>query len=321
MNWVLKYRTVRIPCTAASTACPEPSRRERSECVPPTPESPAPTERALPACAEPTERALFTLSPASREEGPVPSAAERTVAQGSPAERPAPRPGALAGRPPGRELACTERSERALSERERARRPHPACPEPGRRARHARICSICCHPDRDAIEEDFIHWHSPSDIAFDYHLPDRSSVYRHAHATGLFARRRRNLRFVLERLLERVDKVKVTAHAVIRAVRAYTRINDAGEWIEPPTRIIVSSVSPSLPPSPALTQHAQRLAALAPSAAEGSEGEGALPACTERSERACTGPSERACTGPSERIPTKARAKPRSNRHKRLQSR
>ena len=255
MHWVLKYRTVRIPCTAANPATEPP---------------------ALPApCAS---------------EGSVAEAgvAGGTVAQGSPAERPAPRPGALARRSARRELA------------ERPRPPHPG--------RHARICSICCHPDRDAIEEDFIHWHSPSDIAFDYHLPDRSSVYRHAHATGLFARRSRNLRFVLENLLERVDKVKVTAHAVIRAVRAYTRINDAGEWIEPPTRIIVSSGSPSLLSSPALTQHAQR----------------ALPArtaCTEPSERVYTEPSERARTRPSERIPTKARAKPRSNRHKGLQSR
>ncbi len=271
MNWVLKYRTVRIPCSAACT--------ERSERVPPATELPA-----LPApCAS---------------EGSVAeaSAPEGTVAQGTPAERPAPRLDKLALNKAERP-ALRQAERLALSKVEGARRPHPG--------RHARICSICCHPDRDAIEEDFIHWHSPSDIAFDYHLPDRSSVYRHAHATGLFARRSRNLRFVLENLLERVDKVKVTAHAVIRAVRAYTRINDAGEWIEPPTRILVSSVSPSLLPSPALTQHAQR----------------ALPACTERSERARTEPSERACTEPSERVSSKARAKPRSNRHRRPQSR
>lgn len=260
MNWVLKYRTVRIPCSAVNPAIEPPSL-------------PAP-------CA----------SEGSAAEA---SAAEGTVAQRSPAEPPAPRPGALARRSAPREPV--------LSEAERARRPHPA--------RHARICSICNHPDRDAIEEDFTHWHSPSDIAFDYHLPDRSSVYRHAHATGLFARRSRNLRFVLENLLERVDKVKVTAHAVIRAVRAYTRINDAGEWIEPPTRIIVSSGSPPAARSPVYTERSER----------------ALPASTQHAQRvalpACTEPSERARTRPSERIPGKARAKPHSNRHRRPQSR
>jgi hypothetical protein len=193
---------------------------------------------------------------------------------------------------------------------EGTRPPHPG--------RHARICSICRHPDRDAIEEDFIHWYSPSDIAIDYNLPDRSSVYRHAHATGLFARRSRNLRFVLERLLERVDKVKVTAHAVVRAVSAYTRINDRGEWIDPPTRIIVSSGPSPVAALPASTKHAQRLALPALSGAEGSEVEGALPAPSGPEESQRQGSKARRLR--PERI-CGDRAKLRSNRHRRPQSR
>ncbi len=114
-----------------------------------------------------------------------------------------------------------------------------ARPDPGR---HGRKCSVCCHPDRDAIEEAFIHWHSPTLIAQDYEISD-DSVYRHAYATGLDAVRSRNLRCALERILGKAQRVVPTADSIVRAVRAYTRINDAGEWVEPPTHVIVSSGS------------------------------------------------------------------------------
>ncbi len=61
-------------------------------------------------------------------------------------------------------------------------------------------------------------------------LLDRSSIYRHAHATGLFALRRRNSRAVLERLVERVDEVSVTDVGILRALREYNRLNDEGQW-------------------------------------------------------------------------------------------
>jgi len=64
---------------------------------------------------------------------------------------------------------------------------------PGRRpllppdfSRHARRCCICSHPDRDAIEGDFIRWHSVELIAREYKIATRKSIYRHAHCTGLF---------------------------------------------------------------------------------------------------------------------------------------
>jgi hypothetical protein len=70
--------------------------------------------------------------------------------------------------------------------------------------RHQHLCSVCNHPDREAIEADFLRWGRPSQIAVTYNIRDRSSMYRHAHATGLFALRTRNLRWILERMLERV---------------------------------------------------------------------------------------------------------------------
>ena len=43
-------------------------------------------------------------------------------------------------------------------------------------ARHARKCRICSHPDRDAIEGDFIRWRSPELIAKDHQISDRTSA-------------------------------------------------------------------------------------------------------------------------------------------------
>jgi hypothetical protein len=106
--------------------------------------------------------------------------------------------------------------------------------------RHCRRCSICKHPDRELIEEDFLHWVSPAEIAGQYHLPNRLSVYRHAHAFGLFARRQLNIRSVAEHMLEEGSSVSVTAGSVLKALRAFTQITDDGRWIEPPKRVVVT---------------------------------------------------------------------------------
>jgi hypothetical protein len=57
--------------------------------------------------------------------------------------------------------------------------------------RHKRNCSVCSHPQQAEIEADFISWRSPAVIAREYGLADRTSVYRHAHALNLFAKRQR----------------------------------------------------------------------------------------------------------------------------------
>jgi len=53
-----------------------------------------------------------------------------------------------------------------------------------------------------------------------------------AYALGLFEKRRRNLRAVLERIVERVDEVEVNAAAVISAVQALAKINIQGQWVD-----------------------------------------------------------------------------------------
>jgi hypothetical protein len=110
-------------------------------------------------------------------------------------------------------------------------------------AQHRRKCSVCRHPERDAIEEAFLEWREVSDITREFHLPGRTALYRHARAFGLFARRSRNLRFALGLIIEQAEAVTPTAEAIVHAVRAYTRVTDAGEWLEPPARVIVSSGS------------------------------------------------------------------------------
>jgi len=98
--------------------------------------------------------------------------------------------------------------------------------------RHSNNCKICSHPKREEIEQDFVNWRSPAEIAKTHKLSDRSTVYRHAHALNLFGRRRRNLRAALERIIEKAGEVEVTAPSVVAAVQAYAKINSAGQWID-----------------------------------------------------------------------------------------
>ncbi len=68
-----------------------------------------------------------------------------------------------------------------------------------------RKCVVCHHPEREAIEEEFLNWHSPFDSATHHKIPVRS-LYRHAVAAGLTRARRGNMRAVLDRLLDRVER-------------------------------------------------------------------------------------------------------------------
>lgn len=112
---------------------------------------------------------------------------------------------------------------------------------------HQRKCVICRHPERETIEEMFVHWHSASRIHRRFMLPDRSTIYDHAHATGLFAKRRRNLRYALEHMIERADECHISSHGIVAAIKAYASLTTSGEWIEPARRVIYTSVSSPAP--------------------------------------------------------------------------
>jgi hypothetical protein len=98
--------------------------------------------------------------------------------------------------------------------------------------RHKRNCTVCAHEKCDEIESAFVAWESPAKIAEQYGVADRTSIYRHAHALGLFGKRRRNIRAALEKIIERAGEVEVTSSAVVAAVQAYAKINAQGQWVE-----------------------------------------------------------------------------------------
>ena len=102
---------------------------------------------------------------------------------------------------------------------------------PVSRGRHEHQCRICSHPKRDEIEQAFITWVSPAQIAKKYSV-SRDGVYRHAHVFGLMDKRRRNVRAALERIIERAAEVDATAAAVVAAVQAYSKINAMGQWVD-----------------------------------------------------------------------------------------
>src|SRR5437763_9390696 len=98
--------------------------------------------------------------------------------------------------------------------------------------RHAAECKICSHLQRDEIEHDFVNWRSPASIAKQYELANRASVYRHAHAFGLFPKRQCNVQAAPEKIIERVGEVEVPAPALVAAIQAYSKINASGQWVD-----------------------------------------------------------------------------------------
>jgi hypothetical protein len=97
--------------------------------------------------------------------------------------------------------------------------------------RHETNCKVCSHPEREEIETQFIGWGQTSKLAEEFGL-SRDSIYRHAHALGLFEKRRRNLRAALERIVEQADSVEVSASSVVAAAQALAKINAAGQWVD-----------------------------------------------------------------------------------------
>ncbi|HXN99618.1 MAG TPA: hypothetical protein VN881_11135 [Candidatus Acidoferrales bacterium] len=110
--------------------------------------------------------------------------------------------------------------------------------------RHKRRCGVCHDPAREAIEEAFLQWRNVDCIDSEFEPEGgRSAIYRHAHALDLFRKRSLNLRSALEYIIEESERVTPTAEGIVRAMRAYTRINDVGEWTDPPTKHIVQVIA------------------------------------------------------------------------------
>jgi hypothetical protein len=116
--------------------------------------------------------------------------------------------------------------------------------------RHSRRCIICHHPEREAIEEEFVHWRAPWKFSQDYKLADYRTVYRHARAAGLLLQRRERLHSALDAFVESVDDVTFTGDTILRAMRAYSCIDSYGRWTEIPTQVQFSTSSDPHPPQP-----------------------------------------------------------------------
>lgn len=99
-------------------------------------------------------------------------------------------------------------------------------------ARHRKNCSVCAHEYCEEMNLEFVAWRSPAAIAIEYGLSDRRVVYRHAHALGLFAKRDKNMRAALARIIERSGDIEVTAAAVVAAIQCYSKINSQGLWVD-----------------------------------------------------------------------------------------
>lgn len=142
---------------------------------------------------------------------------------------------------------------------EEGRGPKPDSPTS--LGRHTRKCSVCNHPDREAIEQEFLRWYAPEDIARDHDIRYASAIYRHAHATGLFERRRSTIRLALEPLIEQATGVIATADSVVRAIRTYAQLNDSGQWVNAPSHVVhhVVHVAPGNLATPALPDAPSRL--------------------------------------------------------------
>lgn len=116
----------------------------------------------------------------------------------------------------------------------------PAKAEDINLSRHAARCTICRHPQRDAIEQAFLHWWRPTDLAAHFKLGHRLAVYRHAHAFGLFERRKARTQHALGYIIEQAESVAATAESVIRAVKILGCLDENGRWIEPRKEVIIT---------------------------------------------------------------------------------
>ncbi len=123
------------------------------------------------------------------------------------------------------------------AERQRAIKSEPTATKRISLGRHSRNCTVCAHSYRAEIEREFISWTSTKAIAKEFGLKDRTALYRHAHASGLFAKRQRNIRAALEKIIEQAGDVEVSSAAGVAAVQAYAKINSQGEWIERVERV------------------------------------------------------------------------------------
>jgi hypothetical protein len=89
-------------------------------------------------------------------------------------------------------------------------------------------CRVCRHPQREAIEAEFVRWKTLREIEAEFNVP-KDSVARHARARGLEERRSRNVRGVLVRVVEKgIETAEVTSAALVAAATALAKMGEDG---------------------------------------------------------------------------------------------
>ena len=92
--------------------------------------------------------------------------------------------------------------------------------------RHSRNCRVCRSKDREQIEEDFVAWRPQTEIAKQFGLGSRLTVFRHAQALGLFPKRDANIRAAISNFIERGMRVKVAAQGFVSACQLLSKYPD-----------------------------------------------------------------------------------------------
>lgn len=100
--------------------------------------------------------------------------------------------------------------------------------------RHISHCRICQHPRREEIEVEFLRWRSPAQIAKEFHLGSRQTVFRHARAFALFQKRAADIRSIFVAVIEQgmTPRMKVSAASVVAAAVALSKLDATGKTIE-----------------------------------------------------------------------------------------
>jgi hypothetical protein len=102
--------------------------------------------------------------------------------------------------------------------------------------RQSRKCNICRHPERQSIDDAFLHWRSPKTIMHCFDIPSETTIYDHAHAFNFFALPNRNLQSALANIIEDIDRRDFTGSEMLDAVRALAHLNENGRWIHPTSK-------------------------------------------------------------------------------------
>ncbi len=92
--------------------------------------------------------------------------------------------------------------------------------------RHRLQCQICRRADCAEIEQEYLDWTSPRQIAAAFKLGSYRALYRHIHALGLFEARTVRMRLSLDRIAERVSEIPPAPTVVLGAIRLALQVDE-----------------------------------------------------------------------------------------------